>query len=207
VCLYDQTDDDHSLLPFIDPIKGRHLSSVSKTPLVDPLSAATTLDRTVKDTMHDSLVASNVLPTSLVLPLQLSKLQQNSKTTISTQGVCMYPSSPDDDTSSDTLSAGAIVGIVIGTIIGLIVLLYAGYAAYARYYGYGKHFSLGTLLIVCMVLPNEPNEPNDSCSFVPRPYFLFLLCAFCFSSGTEHECCGKSHATRHRNEFTLVAEQ
>ncbi len=152
VCLHDQTDDDHSLLPYIDPIKGRHLSSVLKTPLVDPVTVATTLDTTAKDTMQDALsTSSNVLPTSIILPVQLSKLQQNSKTTISTQGVCMYPSFPDDDTSSDTLSAGAIVGIVIGTIIGLIVLLYAGYTAYERYYGYGKYFSLGIIFTISLV--------------------------------------------------------
>uniref|UniRef100_A0A7S3H7C3 Uncharacterized protein n=1 Tax=Spumella elongata TaxID=89044 RepID=A0A7S3H7C3_9STRA len=129
VCLNDQTDDDHALLPFIDPAKGRHLSSLSPTPKIDTTTA-------MNDATKDYSGSPNVLAASIVLPRQLSKLKQNSKSTISTQGVCIYPLSPDDDKDSDSLSAGAIVGIVMGTIIGIIVLSYAGYIAYTRYYGY-----------------------------------------------------------------------
>lgn len=55
--------------------------------------------------------------------------------TVSTQGVCIYASVPDDGADSAGLSGGAIAGIVIGTLIGAAILVYVGYLAYQRYYG------------------------------------------------------------------------
>lgn len=128
VCLNDQQDDDHALLPFLDPPKQHHLSMLSESPWVESLSC-----RTVNPL---NLVSSAHSYGDVILPRQLYALQSNSKSSISTRGVCIYPTLPDDDSHTDALSVGAIIGIVLGTLVGFSILLYTGYVAYWRYYGY-----------------------------------------------------------------------